>query len=130
MKKERMSRLEGALWIAVVAAGACGDDRRQFDPGSQFAVDPEQDASECRFRCSLDGRSVIQTCTGDVVESCPQELACGEARCQAPCAAAAADQRSDGCEFYFQAPRYTKVFDQSCHAVFVVNTSLQPANIF
>ena len=41
-----------------------------------------------------------------VVETCRPEHACGGGRCQAPCAAAAADRRSDGCEFFVQPPLY------------------------
>ncbi len=125
MKRERGLRIAGALCLATVAAAACANDRSRFEQGTTFTVDAGPDAPECRFQCSLDGRSVIQACTGEVVETCSDELACGEARCQHPCAAAADDQRSDGCEFYFQSPRYRKSFNQSCHAVFVVNTSLQ-----
>src|SRR5262249_32012743 len=97
--------------------------------GNGFAADAGADGPECQFQCSLDGRSVIQTCTGEVVEKCSEELACGEARCQEPCAAAAADQRSDGCEFYFQSPRLLKDYPQGCHAAFIVNTSSQPVDL-
>jgi len=87
------------------------------------------DAPECKLQCSLDGRSVIETCSGAVVETCPPELACGAASCVEPCAAAALDRSSNGCEFYFQAPRIKKTWPQGCYAAFVVNTSVQPAKL-
>jgi len=118
----------GGLVLAV--AVACGQDRNPFDGAVSF---PEQDASDpkCLYQCSLDGRSRTLICDGNVTETvpCPPELACGGGVCQEPCAAAAADRSSNGCEFYFQAPRYSKMFRQSCYAAFVVNTSLQEANV-
>lgn len=112
--------------------GACGDDRAVFSPPQAgFDIDAgAADAETCSFQCSLDGRSVIQSCTGEVVERCADNLACGEARCQEPCAAAAADRSSNGCEFYVSMPRFMNAFaPQSCHATFVVNTSNQPASV-
>src|SRR4051812_37031825 len=119
MKNIRTLRIVASVTIALLAAVACGDERDNPYLGSdKFPVEAGADAEECKFQCSLNGRSVIQTCTGEIVETCAEDLACGEARCQAPCAAAAADSRTDACEFYFQTPRFTKYWDQSCHAVF------------
>ena len=123
------------LALAIGLGAACTTERQRFvgPPGTELPVDDAgKDAGEeCRLQCSLDGRAVIQTCTGEVVATCPTELACGEGVCQEPCKAAAADRRSDGCEFFFQSPRFAmkQDFPQSCHAVFVVNTSTLPADI-
>ncbi len=132
MKKIRTLYFTAPIVLAIFAAGACTEDRNdgfRTAPTLIAEDDGGPDAADCSFQCSLDGRSVIETCTGKVVETCSEDLACGEARCQPPCAAAAADKRSDGCDFYFQTARYTKKFAQSCHAVFVVNTSIKPVDL-
>ena len=122
----------GGFIVALVAA--CADDRGGFrqtdgtfetDAGASLADDA---APVCYRQCSLDGRSVIDSCTGDVLETCADDLACGAARCQEPCAAAEADRSSNGCEFYFTQPK-THAPIASCFATFVVNTSNQPAEV-
>ncbi len=114
--------------LAVVAAiGACTGDRDGFAKAPDFVAPlPEGDAGECLLQCSLDGRSVIRSCDGTVLETCPETQACGAATCQEPCAAAAADSRSDGCEFYVQ---NFALNDDGCLAAFIVNTSAQPVEI-
>ena len=134
MKTARTLWFGAPLVLATMLAAACTVERSPFDgtetelPGNDGGLDAGE---ECRRQCSLDGRSIIDTCTGDVVETCKPELACGEALCQEPCNAAAADRRSDGCEFYFQTPRFhkKKLAPKSCHALFVVNTSRLPADL-
>ncbi|AKV02675.1 hypothetical protein AKJ09_09338 [Labilithrix luteola] len=125
--------LAAALGFGLAAAcvAACGKDRGDFGgPEQSFVVDAAtEDAPECGFQCSLDGRSVIDSCTGSVVETCKPELACGAGRCQEPCAAAAADKSSNGCEFYFQMPRFTAEHPHSCYASYIVNTSTLPVDI-
>ena len=83
----------------------------------------------CPLQCSIDGRSVLRSCTGEVFETCRPEQACGAALCQEPCAAAAADRSSNGCDFYFQAPATSASFAGSCYATFIVNTSTLPVDI-
>ncbi len=121
-----------SLGVVVSTLGACGDDRGGFTPpptGFEVVEDAGVDAEVCGLQCSLDGRSIIDSCTGAVEETCADDLACGAAKCQEPCAAAADDRSSNGCEFYFAAPRFTSSWPQSCHAAFLVNTSNQPATI-
>ena len=113
----------------LAAAFACGDGRDAFDNGPGGFEVPDEDAGECPLQCSLDGRSVIRLCTGEVVETCPKELACGGARCQEPCAAAAEDNSSNGCEFYFQSPPSFAETPDNCYAAFVVNTSTLPLEL-
>jgi len=116
----------GLAFVAAIVA--CGEDRSVgfVPPTSGFEVD-EMDAGNCPFQCSLDGRSVVRSCTGEVAETCRSDQACGAARCQEPCAAAGADKSSTGCEFYFQPP--STDYADSCYAAFVVNTSTQPVEI-
>ncbi len=120
------------LGVALPAAclGACGDDRGRFvEQEQKFEPDAAIDAPDCRLQCSLDGRNVIEACTGNVVEKCPDNLACGGAKCIEPCAAAAEDKSSNGCDFFFQAPLLTKQLPPSCYAAFIVNTSTQPIDL-
>jgi len=120
-----------SLGIGVSALGACGDHRDVFTAPGGFDVveDAGADAEVCLLQCSLDGRAVVNSCTGEVYEKCADDKACGAAKCQEPCEAAAADRSSNGCEFYFAAPRYDPRTTQSCHAAFVVNASNQPATL-
>ncbi|MDF2692734.1 MAG: hypothetical protein K0S65_1117 [Labilithrix sp.] len=130
MMRKQASRCAILLTVALVVA--CAEDRTRFDGQGAFYPDasaPVADAAECLLQCSLDRRSVIQSCTGETVETCSPELACGGGVCQEPCAAAAADRSSNGCDFYFQAPRFTKIAPQSCYAAFIVNTSDAPATV-
>ncbi len=134
MRRARFSfgAVIGAFGFVAIAS-ACGDDRGGFDqPGPGFDTQPEAgvaDAETCSQQCSLDGRSVIDSCTGDVVETCAENLACGAAKCVEPCAAAAADRSSNGCDFYFTMPRFVATEPLSCFATFVVNASNQPATV-
>jgi IgGFc binding protein len=122
------------LLAGLIAAAACGHDRSPYVGQRELVIDadasvPDAPTPTCGLQCSIDGRSVIQTCTGEIVETCPPDLACGGARCQEPCAAAAADRSSNGCEFYFQMPRYSPKFPQSCYAAFLVNASTKPITL-
>ena len=116
--------------VALIAA--CGDDRGGFNQDDRtFETEPEggaPDAEACFRQCSLDGRSIIDSCTGGVLETCADDLACGAAKCQEPCAAAEADRSSNGCDFYFTTPK-TTFANVSCFATFVVNASNKPATV-
>ena len=117
-------------FASAIVVSACGSNRSGFHDQDSFATDRDAEAAPpCPLQCSLDGRQTIRTCTGEVVETCAPNLACGAGVCQEPCAAAAADRSSNGCEFYFQTPRFSKTFAQSCYAAFLVNTSNQPADV-
>ena len=126
-----------AVWISVgvsvlvaISINACGGDGRQSIEEPSFG-DASADASPvtCQHQCSLDGRSVLDTCTGHVVASCAADQACGGGACLAPCDAATAERSSLGCDFYMQPPLFVKDMGQSCYASFIVNTSLLPADV-
>jgi IgGFc binding protein len=118
------------IMLTGACAGACGQSRRSFDTTSGlFEPDASADGGECLFQCSLDGRSVIDTCTRAIVETCPPERACGAGACQEPCAAATAERSSNGCEFYLQPPLFTKSSGRGCYAAYVVNTSTLPVDV-
>lgn len=118
--------------LTIFCAVACGEERGNFGGAAprEFGPPGEPDAG-CPDTCSLDGRSVVR-CTGEVLETCPPERACGNAKCQDPCAAAAANQSSNGCEFYLQPPLLVSSAAyslQSCYAAYVVNTSTTPVEV-
>ncbi len=114
--------------LSVACFSACANDRDKFpEHPREFENDASSvDAPDCRLQCSLDGRSVIDVCTGKVLEECGPGLACGAGACMEPCAASAADGSSNGCEFYFQPPTYTDYYPPGCYASFIVNTSREP----
>ena len=119
-----------AVGTALAAVVACTEDRSGFEtPPATFVVEGEADAGTCPLQCSLDGRSVIRSCSGEVVEACAADQACGAALCQEPCAAAAADKSSNGCEFYLFPPPGPPGQDDACFATFIVNTSAQPTEL-
>ncbi|AKU94237.1 hypothetical protein AKJ09_00901 [Labilithrix luteola] len=115
---------------SLVATGACGNDNRGFlTTVGTFDSDAGTDAGACPLQCSLDGRFVVRSCTGEKIEDCPPEQACGDAKCQEPCAAAAVARSSNGCDFLFQIPRFNKYSLQHCFATFLVNTSAVPVDV-
>ncbi len=123
----------GIIGTAMAASAfvACGQ-RREFDGVDNRGFESDASVADgpiCGLQCSLDGRSIIDGCTGETVEVCADDKACGAAVCQEPCAAAAADPSSHGCEFYLQEPLYWKGWGQSCYAAFVVNTANQPVDV-
>lgn len=124
--RRAISLLVAAAGAVVVCLAACSSQRSgSFDePSGHFGGDGSADAPSCPLQCSLDGREVIRSCSGEVVERCETGLACGAGRCQEPCAAAAADQSSNGCDFYLQPPRFNHTdSDMGCFAAYVVNAS-------
>jgi len=119
-----------AFIATLMGLAACADDRDGFAKAPDLVPQlPAEDAGTCPFQCSLDGRSVIRSCTGEVLETCAKELACGGARCQEPCAAAAEENSSNGCEFHLQSPPSFHEKPDECYAAFVVNTSTLPVEI-
>ena len=88
-----------AAWIA------CSSDRAIYDEGAQvFEAPPEAGLDSCEgLACSRDLRSVLD-CTGNVVERCAEDQACGNQRCIDPCSAAAANAGSVGCSFAVPPP--------------------------
>lgn len=113
---------------AALSSMACTTDRVEFvDAPSNFVADDAAAKNSCDVQCSVDRRSVVDTCTGATVETCQAEQACGAGACQAPCAAAAADSSSNGCDFYLHPPAYRAA--QACFAAYVVNTSATPAEV-
>lgn len=126
-----------AIWVCIAASAlvatslnACSSDDRAGIVDQGFS-DSGADVSTvvCQHQCSLDGRNVLDTCTGNVVQACAPDMACGGGTCSAPCDAATAERSSLGCDFYMQPPLFVKEMGQSCYASFIVNSSLLPADV-
>ena len=116
-----------AVLGAPLASTGCSSDRIRFvDDRSDFGSS-DAGQSPCAQVCSLDHRSVLDTCTGEVLETCAEDRACGAGVCRPPCEAAAADNSSNGCDFYLQPPAYR--IEQACFAAYVVNTSTVPVDL-
>jgi hypothetical protein len=112
------------LVIAFVIA--CGPGPRHGtgdDDGSNASAD-----AACGRQCSADLHAVVD-CNGAVVEDCTGGLACDPTSytCQDACAAAEANHRSVGCDYY--ATEMETLTPGYCYAVFVANTWTFPAHI-
>jgi hypothetical protein len=126
-RRARVAAVLLGFAAAGACAGACGQRPGFDEPRQRF---DSTDAGDCQLQCSLDGRSVVQSCDGAIVETCRTDLACGAGVCQEPCAAATAERSSNGCAFFLQPPRFKKTFfNQACYAAYVVNTSSLPVEL-
>jgi len=110
----------------LIASGlfACGPGARNDVGGDD---DPGVDAS-CGRECSPDLHSVVD-CNGNVIQACDNGNACDPTTytCQDACAAAEANHRSVGCDYY--ATLMETMTPGYCFAVFVANTWTSPAHI-
>ncbi|MGE5186977.1 MAG: IgGFc-binding protein, partial [Acidobacteriota bacterium] len=112
------------LALLVAAIAACG-------PGARNRPDAANggggDAS-CANTCSPDLRDVLD-CQGNVVTACAASDQCDTTSvvCENACAAADANHRSVGCDYY--ATYMDSEINSYCFAVFVANTWTQPAHV-
>jgi hypothetical protein len=113
-----------ALLVVAFVVGACGPAPRK-DGGDDDDTNP--DSGECR-QCSADLHAVTD-CNGGVVEDCSGGRACDPTSytCQDACAAAEANHRSVGCDYY--ATEMETLTPGYCYAVFVANTWTFPAKL-
>ncbi|HEY5928339.1 MAG TPA: IgGFc-binding protein [Kofleriaceae bacterium] len=116
--------MKSALLLLVVFVVACGPGPRK---GGDDDDTTEPDAA-CGRECSADLHAVID-CNGVTVEDCSGGLACDPSSytCQDACAAAEANHRSVGCDYY--ATQMETLTAGYCYAVFVANTWTFPAHI-
>jgi hypothetical protein len=105
---------------------ACGPGPRHGN-GDDDDDNPQPDAGACR-QCSADLHAV-NDCNGGVIEDCGAGLACDPTTytCQDACAAAEANHRSVGCDYY--ATEMETLTPGYCYAAFVANTWTFPAHI-
>ena len=131
----KMPERSPAWFVAVsvvVASAACGKSRDGYtDPSTTFATDSGIEAAPagCPSECSPDLRSVVDSCSGNVLETCAADRACGAKGCGDPCTAAADAKSSLGCEFLMQPPPTAPATSRSCYALVVVNGQPAPATL-
>ena len=70
--------------------------------------------------CSTDRHHVLGQ-NGEVVQTCPPDQACDDARCVPACAAFASIASSVGCEFLAATPSVMSLYRPGCFAIFVAN---------
>jgi hypothetical protein len=106
-----------------VICAACGPSGRPDDPVGGGHPD-----ASCANTCSDDLRSVVD-CNGNTVQACAASDQCDTSaiECTNACAAAEANHRSVGCDYY--ATYMDSEIPQYCFAVFVSNTWTTPAHV-
>jgi hypothetical protein len=116
--------MKASLLVALVLV-ACGPAPRT---GNGNGTDDAGQDEHCALACSADLQAVVD-CRGDIVESCTGGNACDPTffTCTEPCAAAEANRRSVGCDYY--ATQMDTMTTGYCFAAFVANTWTQPAHI-
>lgn len=121
--------------LLFVGFVACKSDDRSFQPDEaprvaddDAAAPPPAEACAGR-KCSRDLHKVLDGCTDEVVETCPDDFGCGNGKCITPCEAAVGSQGSLGCSFWTTPPDAHVGSDVSCFAAFIANTWGTPATI-
>ncbi|MGH7438603.1 MAG: IgGFc-binding protein, partial [Polyangiaceae bacterium] len=119
---------------ATPSDGSSGDG-----PSLQLSADGSHGPSGCAT-CSADLHQVLDCTTQQVLGTCGSDAGCGASgQCIEPCAAAAANGSSVGCEYYAVNPdAYSDTPDEpvagaslggSCFAAFVANTWTSPVTL-
>lgn len=111
-----------AALLGAIGLFACGPGRRE-DTGDNSKPD-----ATCGQECSPDLHAIVD-CNGTVVQQCGGGTACDPTTytCQDACAAAEANHRSVGCDYY--ATQMDTLTPGYCFAVFVANTWSSPVHI-
>ncbi|MDF2693895.1 MAG: hypothetical protein K0S65_2278 [Labilithrix sp.] len=127
----RYAALSTLLFTGFVA---CSTKQRGFDPPPPPLIEQIDasvpDARSCEGRrCSRDLHTVLDGCSGDVVETCREDQGCGAGKCLTPCEAVSLAQGSLGCSFWTTPPDAHLASDASCFAAFVANTWSTPATV-
>jgi IgGFc binding protein len=121
------------LLLASAGWAGCSSDRAPLeskpdDFGGPDSGGADVDAGCSGVVCSRDLRSV-RDCSGNVVEECPADKACGNGACIAPCDAAAINEGSVGCSFAITSPIDSGDSRGACAALFVANNWTSPATL-
>ena len=132
--KRSASTVLAAGVILVVSFASCTSEERGFEeprtelPGNDSGPDVAPESCE-GLRCSRDLHSIVDGCSGNVVETCGDGLGCAAGKCVTACEAAAQSQGSIGCSFWTTPPDVQSDFDASCFAAFIANTWDKPATV-
>ncbi|MDF2695084.1 MAG: hypothetical protein K0S65_3467 [Labilithrix sp.] len=116
----------------MVWLGACSAKTRDIGPApgvlSTDAAAPETAACEGR-RCSRDLHSVLDNCTGAVIEACSSDTGCANGECVPACSSAATAEGSIGCSFAAIPPDVPADKAPGCFAAIVSNTWTTPVHL-
>ena len=109
----------------VLALAACGPNRNGDDDFGNGDGGPTGCSTN---KCSADLHDVVD-CMGNVVQACPEGTGCASGACTDPCAAAAANTSSVGCDYYAVNPDSYITTNGSCYAAYIANTWDAPVSI-
>ncbi|MEO8841287.1 MAG: IgGFc-binding protein [Kofleriaceae bacterium] len=114
------------LLCIVIVLAACGSKR----PGDDFGNgDDDGGSGVCATNlCSPDLHDVVD-CQGNIIQQCADGLGCASGACVDPCAAAAANTSSVGCDYYAVNPDSYITANGSCFAAYIANTWNAPVSI-
>lgn len=125
-------RLAVASVPLLVCLAACSAKTRDLGPAPGVlitdAAAPEPAACEGR-RCSRDLHSVLDNCTGAVIEACSSDTGCANGACVPACSSAATAQGSIGCSFAAVPPDVPADKAPGCFAAIVSNTWTTPVHV-
>lgn len=120
--------------VAIASIVACSTSRSDFvnDTPSLTPDAGEADAAvppACGMRCSRDLHAVVDSCSEQVLETCPTDFGCAAGKCVPACESAAASQGSVGCSFWAVPPDVQDFGQTSCYAAFIANTWSTPVTV-
>lgn len=115
------------------ASGGAGAAAAGFGGGTGGLVDldagGQSDAGgQACAPCSADYTQVL-SCDGSVAQTCAANQLCGMGKCMDPCAAAAANKTTVGCDYYAVAMNAMGGGFGGCFVAFVANTWSEPVHI-
>lgn len=128
--------LQTSLLLAALGAFASGCSTGDQLLGSYGGYDaavvpdsPEFDVPACKPTCSLDGRSVVDSCQGTVAAKCGSKETCVDAKCVDACGLADATKASVGCDYWAVGMDIHPTLVGSCFVTLVTNTFSEPAHV-
>ncbi len=114
---------DGGAW----AAGGPGNGGSTAGEGGGFI--PDVPPQGCNDTCSSDSTAVTD-CYGQVLEQCPPEQGCANAKCiNDPCVAAEQSKSSYGCDYWALKTALRPQADGACFAAFVANMWALPVHL-
>jgi hypothetical protein len=115
--------------LLAITACACSPKRRGNGNGDDDDGSSGSNGSgACADTCSADNTQVLD-CNGNVVQTCAADLPCSGGACEDACTAANNNTSSVGCDYYAVNPDSYFSTNGACFAVYLANTSAQPASI-
>lgn len=126
--------LSALALASLIPMAACSSRDNGFvEDKGQFAQDAgDEDSAPVTCggkRCSRDLHAVVDDCTENVIQQCPDDQGCAAGACVPACDSAAASQGSIGCSFFAIPPDTMPLSESSCYTVFIANTWNTPVKV-